>query len=293
MKSIAIGQINVRKNHKTVCYIKIYKSTPCSSFSMRGISLMNKKCNKCRNEFPLTHFHKVKNKSDGRRNTCPDCRKIYEKQTSSSNLDNHKGEWDENEVLVLTQLRLNGLSYPIIANILKRSVQSIQQKSFKLGLTTQNKSEENLDIFEDYELFSSLDSKVKGTISEHKVFIKFVEHNIDVFTPFTAGTEEDCIIRKNNRYFRIQIKTATLTNEHRFRASIVRKRNKGMLKGQRVRYENIDFYLIYVPVIETFYVIPETATTNVKEVNLYPHRSKTIIKGVNWESYREAFGLIE
>jgi len=134
---------------------------------------------------------------------------------------------------------------------------------------------------------------VKGTISEQKVFIKFVENDISVFTPFTAGTEEDCIVRKNNRYFRIQIKTATLTKKHRFRASILRRRNKGALKRQRVRYENIDFYVIYVPVIETFYVIPESATSQVNEVNLYPHRSKTIIKGINWENYREAFDLIE
>jgi len=55
----------------------------------------------------------------------------------------------------------------------------------------------------------------------------------------------------------------------------------------------MDFYVIYVPVVETFYVIPDSATLEVKEVNLYPHRSKTIIKGINWENYREAFGLIE
>ena len=181
----------------------------------------------------------------------------------------------------------------MIATVLKRSVRSIQQKSFKLGLTTQNKSEENFDIFKDYELFTSLDTKVKGTISEQKTFIKFAENGIDVFTPFTAGTEEDCVNRRTNRYYRIQIKTASLTKEHRFRASILRKRNKGALKGQRVRYENIDFYVIYVPVIETFYVIPESATSQVNDLNLYPHRSKTIIKGINWEFYREAFDLIE
>ena len=72
---------------------------------------MDKKCIKCGTEFPISHFHKVKNKSDGRRNICRDCRKIHEKQKSSSNLELNKKEWDENEVFALRQLRLNGLSY--------------------------------------------------------------------------------------------------------------------------------------------------------------------------------------
>ena len=137
---------------------------------------MKKKCIKCELEFPLTHFHKVKNNKDGRRNTCPACRKIHEKQNENINVDKHTKDWDENEVFVLSQLRLNGISYPIIAKILKRSVKSLQQKSFQLGLTTQNKSEENIDLLSEYQKFSSLDSKVKGTISEQKVFIKFAEH---------------------------------------------------------------------------------------------------------------------
>ena len=254
---------------------------------------MRKKCIKCEVEFPLTHFHKVKNKQDGRRNICPACRKIHEKQNENSNLEAHTKDWTDDEIFVLSQLRVNGISYPIIAKIIKRSVKSIQQKSFQLGLTTQNKSEENIDLFSDYQKFSSLDSKIKGTISEHKVFIKCAEHDIDVFIPFGAGTEEDCIVRKNNEYFTIQIKTASLTKDHRFRVSIVRKRNQGTLKGQRVRYENIDFFIVFVPIIEAFYVIPDRKTERVNELNLYPHRSKTMIKGENWEIYREAFHLIE
>ena len=166
-------------------------------------------------------------------------------------------------------------------------------KSKRLGFTTQDKSEENFDLFKNYNNFQELDTQKKGSISELKVFLKLTEKNFDVFTPLIEGQEEDCIIRVNNKYLRIQIKTASMTKDNRFRVSIVRKRVQGTNKGTRIRYKNIDFYIFYVPVLETYYVIPERETSNINEVNLFPHRSKTIIRGKNWEIYKEAFHLLK
>jgi|1048.fasta_scaffold18751_2 hypothetical protein len=257
------------------------------------LNIKEKKCLKCLKIFPLSFFHKVKNNSDGRRNICPPCRKIYEIKKENDDQKYKFKEWSEDHTVILQTLRKNGISYPIIANILKRSIHSVQVKSHKLGFTTNNKSKENLDLFKDYSLFLQLDSNRKGTISEQKVFLKLLEKKFDVFIPFVAGQEEDCIIKEGKNILRVQIKTASMTKDYRFRVSIVRKRVQGKNKGLRMRYENIDFFIFYVPIIETFYIIPENKTRDVKELNLFPHRSKTIIKGKNWEIYREAFHLLK
>lgn len=255
--------------------------------------MKSKKCIKCLKIFPLSFFHKVKNKSDGRRNICPSCRKIYETQKENTDQQYKFEKWSDEHITAIEMLRKNGVSYPIIANILQRSVHAVQVKSHQLGLTTNNKSEKNLDLFKSYSLFSKLDSNRKGTISEQKVLLKLLEKKFDVFVPIVMSQEEDCIIKIGKKILRIQIKTASMTKDHKFRVSIVRKRIQGKNKGLRIRYENIDFFIFYVPIIETFYVIPENKTRNVKELNLFPHRSKTIIKGKNWEIYREAFHLLK
>ena len=252
-----------------------------------------KKCLKCLKIFPLSFFHKVKNKNDGRRNICPSCRKIYEIQKENTDQKYKFEKWSDEHTTTLEILRKNGISYPIIANILKRSVQAVQVKSHDLGLTTSDKSEENLDLFNNYYLFAKLDSNRKGTISEQKVLIKLLEKKFDVFVPVVMGQEEDCIIKDGKNILRLQVKTASFSKDYRFRVSIVRKRVQGKNKGLRMRYENIDFFIFYIPIIEAFYVIPENKTRDVKELNLYPHRSKTIIKGENWEIYREAFHLLK
>ena len=202
-------------------------------------------------------------------------------------------DYSKDELLALKTLVQNGVSYSLIAKILKRSVRSLSVKASRLGFTNHNKHKNLNDnqILIDY---SKLDSKIKGTIAEYKVAIKLAELGFKVYFPFINNQEEDLIIQKKNKYFRIQIKSATKTNDDRFRTSIVRKRTIGKNKGKRIRYDNIDFFIIYIPIFELFYVIPDGKTKTVNELNFYPHKIKTMVKPniFDWDFYKNKFNLI-
>lgn len=202
--------------------------------------------------------------------------------------------YSKDELLALKAMVKSGISYSLISKILKRGERGVAVKASRLGFTNNNKHE-NLNDNKKLSNYRKLDSKVKGTIAEYKVAMKLAELDFKVYFPFIDNQEEDLIIKKNSKYFRIQIKSATKTNDDRFRTSIVRKRSIGKNKGKRVRYENIDFFIIYIPVFELFYVIPETASKSVNEFNFYPHKIKTMIRPdiYDWDFYKNKFNLIK
>ncbi|MEC7136703.1 MAG: group I intron-associated PD-(D/E)XK endonuclease [Pseudomonadota bacterium] len=202
--------------------------------------------------------------------------------------------YSKEELLALKVLVKNGVSYPTISKVLKRSKSSVSNKASRLGYTnfrdhkSLNKNQSLLD-------YGKLDSKIKGTIAEYMVGIKLLEKNFEVYFPVANNQEEDIITSINNKFFRIQVKQASKTNDDRFRVSIVRKRSQGINKGTRVRYKNIDFFIIYIPIYNYFYVIPEAKSRNVKEFNFYPHKIKTMVRSdiEDWDFYKDKFDLIK
>ena len=205
-----------------------------------------------------------------------------------------KDSYSKEELLALKALVKSGVSYSVISKILKRGIRAVAVKASRLGFTN-SRNHELLGNNENLSNYGKLDSKIKGTIAEYMVGIKLLEKNFQVYFPFVNNQEEDLIISKNGRYFRIQVKSATKTNDDRFRTSIVRKRQVGKNKGTRVRYKNIDFFIIYIPIFNFFYVIPESKTHDVKEFNFYPHKIKTMVKpGIyDWDFYKDKFELIK
>ena len=202
--------------------------------------------------------------------------------------------YSKEELLALKALVKSGVSYSVISKILKRGVRGVAVKASRLGFTN-SRSHELLGNNENLLEYGKLDSKIKGTIAEYMVGIKLLEKNFQVYFPFVDNQEEDLIISKNGKYFRIQVKSASKANDDRFRTSIVRKRQIGKNKGTRVRYKNIDFFIIYIPIFNFFYVIPESKTQNVKDLNFYPHKLKTMVRPdiFDWDFYKDKFELIK
>ena len=136
--------------------------------------------------------------------------------------------YSKEELLALKVLVKNGVSYPTISKVLKRSKSSVSNKASRLGYTnfrdhkSLNKNQSLLD-------YGKLDSKIKGTIAEYMVGIKLLEKNFEVYFPVANNQEEDIITSINNKFFRIQVKQASKTNDDRFRVSIVRKRSQGTI----------------------------------------------------------------
>jgi hypothetical protein len=204
-----------------------------------------------------------------------------------------KKVYSKEELLAIRAMRKSGVSYPVIAKILNTSIRSIQVKASRMKFTNTTKHK-TLNSNKDLSQYMKLDSKVKGTIAEYKVALKLLDLGIKVYFPLANNQEEDIIICKTKKYYRVQIKSASKTNDDRFRASIVRKRSVGKNKGSRVRYADIDFFIIFIPILEIFYVIPENKTRKVKELNFYPHKIKTMIRQdiFDWDYYQNAFDLI-
>ena len=202
-------------------------------------------------------------------------------------------KYSKEELLALKALVKSGVSYSVISKVLNRGIRGVAVKASRLGFTN-NRQHKKLDNNHDLTAYRKLDSKIKGTIAEYMVGIKLLENNFQVYFPFVDNQEEDLIISKNGKYFRIQVKSATKTNDDRFRTSIVRKRHIGKNKGTRVRYNNIDFFIIYIPIFNLFYVIPESKTHDVKEFNFYPHKIKTMVRPdiFDWDFYKDKFELI-
>ena len=129
-------------------------------------------------------------------------------------------KYSKEELLALKALVKSGVSYSVISKVLNRGIRGVAVKASRLGFTN-NRQHKKLDNNHDLTAYRKLDSKIKGTIAEYMVGIKLLENNFQVYFPFVDNQEEDLIISKNGKYFRIQVKSATKTNDDRFRTSIV------------------------------------------------------------------------
>lgn len=136
-----------------------------------------------------------------------------------------------------------------------------------------------------------LDSKVKGEIAENLVKNKLLERRLEVWQSVTPNGKCDIIIWNKNtsKIQRLQIKTATYIDK-RFRANLTtRDKNKNHIKYQKT---DIDFFIIYCPFINGFYVVPFGKVKHTTSLNLIPHRERLKIKGLSYEKYFNAFDLL-
>ncbi len=142
------------------------------------------------------------------------------------------------------------------------------------------------------ERWSALDSKVKGTIAEDFVRARLAQEGFDVWTPYMNNHRSDVGVLVNGRLLRIQVKSASYDRESkRFRA-MLQTRDK---KKNHIAYrkDELDFFIVFCPFVNEFYVIPANVGIANHSVNMMPHRGRAISVGTDgWEQYRSAFALL-
>lgn len=142
--------------------------------------------------------------------------------------------------------------------------------------------------------WSTLDSKVKGTIVESAVKSELAQQGFDVWQPYINNQKSDLGVLCNGRFLRIQVKCAVYdVNAKRFRCPL-KTRDKD---GQHISYssDDIDFFIVQCAGLQEFYVIPSSVGCVTPDVNMFPHRpriSKQVAGDIDWEVYRNAFHLL-
>lgn len=142
--------------------------------------------------------------------------------------------------------------------------------------------------------WSTLDSKVKGTIVESAIKSELAQQGFDVWQPYINNQKSDLGILCNGRFLRVQVKCAVYdANSKRFRCPL-KTRDKD---GQHIPYttDDIDFFIVQCAGLQEFYVVPSEIGCNNTNMNMFPHRDRitTFSDGqVDWEVYRNAFHLL-
>lgn len=143
--------------------------------------------------------------------------------------------------------------------------------------------------------WDSIETAIKGSVSEGYVKNKLLELGFDVWEPASQNHKTDFLIVDGDHAIRIQVKTATYDAERkRFRCNFHRR---GRSASGKVLYDekDVDFFISFCPGLPAleFYVIPSVVVGSTPCVNFLPHREReTNFSAFSWETYRNAFHLL-
>ncbi len=124
-------------------------------------------------------------------------------------------------------------------------------------------------------------AKRKGEAAEAAFLSKTTYLGFDVAKPWGDSAQFDFIVHTGSRCWRVQVKSA---REHRKRRYTVKA------TGESIPYtsDNIDFFVVYIVPVDTWYVIPVAAMSGLSGLWLYPHPGSK----ARFERYREAWCLM-
>jgi hypothetical protein len=201
--------------------------------------------------------------------------------------------WSEDDLAVLRLMRTHGLPFSLIAQTLRRSEQAIIVKACKLKVQAPRLANVEDDaLVENQDVFLSLDSKLVGSITEEQVKIKLAISGFEIFTPYMNNHKTDVAVVKGQKICRIQVKAAVYDRENkRFRAQLRTKDRDGHFIGYSA--SDVDFFVVKCNGTEEYYVVPYGIGNSHHNLNLYPHRLKMRVMGVDFEPYRNAFDLVK
>lgn len=99
-----------------------------------------------------------------------------------------------------------------------------------------------------------METKRKGSISEYRIIIKFLELGCHVLQPIGDNNRYDLVVERIDGFKRIQCKTASLRNGVvNFRVSNVGKKNGFIISKT---YKNqIDYFAAYCPQNDKIYLV--------------------------------------
>lgn len=101
-----------------------------------------------------------------------------------------------------------------------------------------------------------MDTITKGRLGYNLTEQFLLKHNFEIYTPILENTKIDCIAAKNNKLYKIQIKT--IQDSRYARVMPVRKlsNNRGTNKQKHYTKDDVDFFFGVDLKTNDIYVVP-------------------------------------
>lgn len=205
---------------------------------------------------------------------------------------------DKSKLETLKILRENGVSFKDISKVLNLDVVYLQHLSRVNNYKplTQNKiSSKELDRIGDQKInLQGFDKYKIGQITEYLVSAKLMSLGFDVYEPILANQPADLIISKNNKFNKIQVKTANYEKSRDCYVSSVFQ-----IRGRKkIPYDKklIDYIIIKCSGLDAMYIFPVNFFAKRLTIQLYPHRNlkqSPSSRKTNAEYYLNDFKQIE
>lgn len=197
--------------------------------------------------------------------------------------------WSDEDKRLLKYLKENGVSSKVIAYLLKRSISSVETKSYRLGLKKKFVTVVDENLLEIKKRSEGIDNITIGKFNEEYVKIKLAEQGFDLYEPVIDGHRTDLFILYRDNPIRIQVKTATYDEKY----NIFRTQLKSSTKNSRIYEEkDVDFFIVKLNNLDIYYVIPFKVSLKTTVFNFSPFREKISHNNIDYEPYRDAFDLL-
>jgi hypothetical protein len=126
--------------------------------------------------------------------------------------------------------------------------------------------------------------KRRGEAAEAAFLARATHLGFTVCLPWGDSERYDSVVERGCGFLRIQVKSATLYSDHRYRVKT------GGASGIPYTSAEIDFFVAYIVPEDIWYIIPIAAIGTRKGVRFYPHTRRP--SRAPFEKYREAWCLL-
>lgn len=122
-----------------------------------------------------------------------------------------------------------------------------------------------------------MEKKTKGSVAEQKVILALIEKNIVVSIPIGNNDAYDLIADVNGRLYRIQVKSAYLSNKGRIESAGSRRSLTNSRTIKHRWYKKEDFEVAVIVYENDFYLIPSEIFCSFKSgLNFSSKRTKSM-----------------
>jgi len=124
-----------------------------------------------------------------------------------------------------------------------------------------------------------------GEAAEAAFLARATSLGFSVLIPWGDSNRYDSVVELNHGLLRVQVKSATLFAETRYRVKTTGA------SGQVYTSKEIDFFVAYIVPENIWYIIPIHAIGQRKGIRFYPHTRRQ--SRATFEKYREAWCLLD
>jgi hypothetical protein len=194
----------------------------------------------------------------------------------------------------IDMLRTDGKSWAEIATALSLDKSYVWRVGTGRELSHPRRSPKNYPVYQPEVLKHNLAPVIQGGLSELEVAVELIKAGWEVWQPLVAQQRSDLAVFKNDKFIRIQVKTATWDAKHkRYRVSLTNKKRSGR---RTYTADDCDVFVIKCGQSSDFYILPISyVRVHSVMLNLYPNR-ELCAKTEQWkaiEKYHNAFGLLD